>query len=86
MTWRVRVRDVRRHSGALRWSVAAWTSDLSTMVFLDTTESGLLLDIQSDEYTGTSGNQELDELACEAVHVEEVVRIVAVAVHSPLGM
>jgi hypothetical protein len=67
MTWRARVRDVRRRDGGLRWTLLAFTPDLETLVHVDSTERGTVLDIQSDEYCGTSGDEELDWLAGETI-------------------
>jgi hypothetical protein len=67
MTWTARVRDVRRHAGGLRWTLLASTADLETVVYVDTTERGSVLDIQSDGYVGWSGDEQLDELVCEQI-------------------
>jgi hypothetical protein len=67
MTWTVRVRDIRRHAGGLRWTLIAATPDLETLLYVDTLESGTVFDMQSDEYSGTSGDAELDDLARECI-------------------
>jgi hypothetical protein len=61
------VRDVRQRAGGLRWTLVASTDDLETLVYVDTTERGTVLDIQSDSSAGTSGDEELDWLVGEAI-------------------
>lgn len=68
MIWHVEIRDVRRCNGTLRWTLLASTPDLETLVHADTTERGTLLDLQSDEYVGTSGDEELDHLVAQTIH------------------
>jgi hypothetical protein len=63
MTWAVRVRDVRRRAGGLRWTLLASTPDLETLVYVDTTDRGGVLAMQSDEYLHGTGDDELDYLA-----------------------
>lgn len=70
MSWRVEMQDVRCHDGLLRWTLLASTPDLETLVYVDTTERGGVFDIQSDEYSGTSGDLELDDLSAECIHRE----------------
>jgi hypothetical protein len=74
MIWTVRVRDIRRHAGGLRWTLIASTPDLETPIFADTTERGGLFDIQSDEYAGTSGDTELDDLVGECIRTTLAAR------------
>jgi hypothetical protein len=51
----------------LRWTLLASTPDLETLVYVDTSERGSIFDIQSDEYAGTSGDDELDWLVAETI-------------------
>jgi hypothetical protein len=67
-TWQVHVTNVRRFNGGLRWTLAAATEDLETVVTADSTASGgRLLYMQSDEYCGWTGDQALDDLVIEVV-------------------
>lgn len=77
MSWRVMVRDVRRRDGLLRWTLIACTADVETLVVVDTTERGTVVDLQSDEYCSTTGDLELDDLCCECVRREVVSRHVS---------
>jgi hypothetical protein len=65
--WRVRVQDVRRRAGGLRWTLLASTDSVETRVWVDSTERGGILDIQSDGYYGWSGDESLDYEAGECV-------------------
>lgn len=60
MSWHVRATAVRRHELGLRWTLEAFTDDLTTSVTADTTYDGSLYDLQSDGYTGTCGDEALD--------------------------
>lgn len=67
MTWTVSVRDIRRRDRGLRWTLLASTPDLETLVHVDTTERGTVVDMQSDGYYGTSGDEALDWLCSERI-------------------
>ncbi len=71
--WRACATAVREHDGGLRWTLDAWTSDLETVVTVDTTRSGHVFDVQSDGYVGTSGDDELD-YECRR-HIDELLAI-----------
>ncbi len=58
-TWRVRATGVRRHENGLRWTVQAFTDDLDTTVTADTTYAGTVVELQSDGYAGTTGDDAL---------------------------
>lgn len=75
--WRVEVRDVRRHDGLLRWTLIANTPDVETLVYVDSTTRGGIVDLQSDEYCGTSGDLELDDLCVERIRREIASRHIA---------
>jgi hypothetical protein len=62
VTWILRVTDVRPYELGYRWQLEASTDDLTTVVWADTTRSGHLVGLQSDEYVHTSGDIELDGL------------------------
>ncbi|HSZ70218.1 MAG TPA: hypothetical protein VK756_07640 [Solirubrobacteraceae bacterium] len=60
MTWRIRTRAVRDHGHGLRWTLYAACDDYTTIVVADSTFDGVLLDVQSDDYAGTTGDAALD--------------------------
>jgi hypothetical protein len=74
VTWTVRVRDIRRRAGGLRWTLVASTPDLETLVWADSTLAGAVFDLQSDEYVGTTGDLELDDLARETIRATLAAR------------
>jgi hypothetical protein len=47
--------------------VLASTPDLETLVYVDTTDAGSVFDLNSDEYCGTSGDDELDWLVGDVI-------------------
>lgn len=65
--WRVRVREVRRLWGGLRWTIDASTPDLEAVVYADSTAGGSVYDLQSDEYSGTTGDEALDDVVRQCV-------------------
>ncbi len=67
MAWRVRATSVRVHAIGLRWRLEAFTDDLSTTVTADTSYDGRVVDLQSDEYSGTSGDEALDFEVCQHI-------------------
>jgi len=73
MSWRVRATTVRRHDLSLRWTLEASTDDLATIVTADTTHNGRLLDLQSDGYAGTTGDEALDHKVAE--HISDVLAL-----------
>jgi hypothetical protein len=73
MTWRVRATEVRSHELGLRWTLEASTDDLTTTVTADTSAHGALLDLQSDGYSGTTGDPVLDDQVRE--HIADVLAL-----------
>jgi hypothetical protein len=62
--WRVRPTEVREWNHGLRWSLEAQRDHVTTIVVADSTRDGSLIDLQSGNYAGTSGDAELDVEVC----------------------
>jgi hypothetical protein len=59
-TWRVRAIGVQEFNHSLRWEVEAWNDQVTTIITADSTRGGNLIDIQSENYVGTTGDSTLD--------------------------
>jgi hypothetical protein len=65
--WRVRAVTVRDFNCGLRWTLDASTNDLTTTITADTSHDGDVVDLQRDDYVGTTGDVELDREVRERI-------------------